>query len=1015
MIVPVGRAARASKRLGTLVFACVLAWAWVAGAFAQQTPITRSVRLTGNINFVTTGGTLRTQPNTGNSCAVAPTSSQALSGIPAGTTILAAYLYWGGSGATVDATVTFNGTSVTANRTFTATYTQAGTNYPFFGGVANVTSRITGNGTYTFADLTFNAQPPHCDISVVTGGWGLVVVYQGAAERLRAINIFDGLQFFRGSALTLTPDGFRIPPSNIDGRVAVITWDGDPGNSGPLNGFTESLTFNGTTLDDGINVAGSNPTVQQFDGTINSQGIATSYGVDVDTYTVTGSLSPGQTSATTTYSAGGDLVLLTAQVVSVTTEPVVDLSITKADTGDFAVGSTGGYRIRVSNSTGVELEDNQIVVTDVLPASLTYQSFSGTNWSCGASGQTVTCTHPPPLAAGASTPDLTLNVLVGTGAFPSVSNTATVDSASLDTISTNDSATDATPVRRPNLSTSTKTVVDLNGGEADPGDVLRYTITLVESGGVAAANATVTDDVPANTTNFAINSLPAAATNTSTGAGTGAFGNGFLNITGINVPANSSVNVIFDVTVAAGASPGARINNEAIVTQPLGPGTTAIAPQVIVSPSQLPSSGNKPLYLRAVPGLGLSRTPPASTEGFQNAAAATDQVWTLTPALQLPLSIAPNNIGVRLWLRAAGGGSTRTVVVTLANSVTGVIGSDSEALTLPTSGAQTERTFTIPNAAALTFPAGSTFTLTIRQTAPSSGSSVTRIYPNGATAGTYSRVDLFSTTVINVDSVAAYSAAYPGGSVPSSFLPSATAFLRTTISDPFGSFDIANARVTLLDPANNTVLNSVLMTQVFDSNAATRIYETPYVIPASGSLGAWTVRVVGTEGTEGLVTDLGVGSFQVTPLLPQLRVQKTSAALSDPVNTNTNPKRIPGAVIRYDISVTNTGPGISDASSLVITDRVPANTALFVGTGSGDPIEFVNGVPASGLAYDYATQVTYSNQPAGGPPYNYTPSPDAFGFDSAVRGFRVAPAGSLNAASGANTPNFTLRLRVRVQ
>ncbi|MCS6947163.1 MAG: hypothetical protein NZM12_06080, partial [Steroidobacteraceae bacterium] len=649
--------------------ASALLLAGIGQAYAQSTPITRSARFTGNINFVATGGSLRTEPNTGNPCAVGTTSSQNLSGIPAGASVLAAYLYWGASGATIDASVTLNGAAVTANRTFTATFTQSGTAYPYFGGVADVTSRVSGNGVYTFGGLTVNNGAPHCAVSAVAAGWGLIVIYQSATERLRAINVFDGLQFFRGSALTLTPDGFRIPPSNIDGRMAVITWEGDPGNSTPLNGFSESLSFNGNLLDDGIVVPGSDPVVQQYDGTINSQGIATSYGVDVDTYDVSAFLAPGQTTATTVYSAGGDLVLLTAQIVSVTTEPVVDLAITKSDNGDFAVGSTGSYTIRVSNSPGFEREDNPIVVTDVLPNGLTFLSHSGAGWSCNASGQAVSCTRPPPLDSGAAAPDLILNVAVGPAAFTgpgpisSISNTASVDSASRDTITTNDSATDTTPVRRPDLSTATKSVVDLNGGEANPGDMLRYTITLIETGGAAALGVSVTDDIPANTSNFAVNAIPPGATNVSTGAGTGAFGNGFLNVTGITVPANGTAVVSFDVQVPLGAAPGTPIDNVATVSNPNGPGATPAAPQVIVSPSQIPGSGTKPLYLRR-PAAGsrpLSRTPPASTETAEPLPGSTPVTWTLSPALQLPVSIPAGNIAVRLWLtRSAAGGGSRT-------------------------------------------------------------------------------------------------------------------------------------------------------------------------------------------------------------------------------------------------------------------------------------------------------------------------------------------------------------------
>ncbi|MCS6948303.1 MAG: hypothetical protein NZM12_11860, partial [Steroidobacteraceae bacterium] len=274
---------------------------------------------------------------------------------------------------------------------------------------------------------------------------------------------------------------------------------------------------------------------------------------------------------------------------------------------------------------------------------------------------------------------------------------------------------------------------------------------------------------------------------------------------------------------------------------------------------------------------------------------------------------------------------------------------------------------------------------------------------------------LNSNSVINVDSVAAYTAAYPGGSIATSFVAGTNAHLRAVISDPFGSFDIASARLTLLDPNNTVVLNNVPMPLVADSGAATRTYEAVFAIPTAAPLGPWTVRVVGTEGTEGTVTDLGVGSFVVAPLQPQLRVQKTSEVLSDPANSGSNPKRIPGALVRYAVTVTNGGPGTIDASTLVITDRVPANTALYVATSGGDPIEFLDGTTPSGLSYSYAAHVSYSAQPGGGPPYNYLPTPDADGFDAAVTGLRIAPAGQMNAASGAAQPAFTVRYRVRVR
>ena len=148
---------------------------------------------------------------------------------------------------------------------------------------------------------------------------------------------------------------------------------------------------------------------------------------------------------------------------------------------------------------------------------------------------------------------------------------------------------------------------------------------------------------------------------------------------------------------------------------------------------------------------------------------------------------------------------------------------------------------------------------------------------------------------------------------------------------------------------------------------------------------------------------------------PALKVAKTSEVLSDPISAAVNPKRIPGAVVRYSVNVTNTGPGTVDASTLAISDPVPVGTDLYVGNVSGPAVDFIDGAVVSGLAFSLAANVSYSNQPGGGAPYTYTPLPDATGFDSAVTGLRIAPTGIMNSAVGASTPSFTVRFRTRVR
>lgn len=1016
------------KLSSSLLALCALA---LCAMTAQATTITRYTRYTGQYNYVATGNTLR---QSASSCAVNGSSSAIVSGIPAapGTTIVAAYLYWGGSGTTADTSVVFNGSTVTASGAdvFDEVITD-GSGRQYFGGVANVTALVSGNGTYTFSGLTVDTGGSYCSTSTVVAGWSLVVIYGSTSEPLRAINIFHGLQTFYGSSISLVPDGFRIPSSGpIDGKFTAITWEGDPGNSGTLGGFSESLNFNGgTPLDDGVVPAGSVPTVQQFDGTITNfgSGTDTSYGVDVDTYDVTSRLAPGQTSATTTYSAGGDRVLLTAQIISVTSEPVVDLSISKTHSGNFTVGTNASYSLQVANGTGVGViaVDYPITVTDTLATGLSFVSGTGTGWSCGAVGQAVTCTHPNTgfLLPGQSLPALALTVAVGNGVFPSgntaqnvsVANTAAVSATgTVDLALGNNSSTDTATVLGSNLSTSAKAVSDLNGVEAAPGDTLRYTITITDSAGVATSGASLSDSFPGNISSFNVVSVPAGASYTTTGSGTGANGTGALSVTGINVPAGGSVAVVFDVVIAAGTSPGATLDNTAVIANPAGVGATVSAPQVVVSPSQVPGAGTKQLYLWNSPSRALSRQRPSGVHAVETINGNNQSLsWLSTPPLQRNLALGAGNYNVVLLLARDGAvNSTRTVTVSLNNSALGALGSATRTITGMSTGV-VAYTFTL-NMAAVTAPAGSSFTLTVNNN--SAGVSNRRIEVTAYQGTNYSRVELNALTVINVDNVQTYDAGLPGGSPAGSFLRGSTVYIRAVVSDPFGDADITGASLTLLDANGATVLGDVPMTDFADADGGTRTYQYAHTLPGAAAPGVWTARVTATEGVEGTITDLGVAGFTVTAPLPAISIQKQSTVVSDPVSGTTNPKRVPGAIVRYAITVTNSGPGAVDASTLLVTDVLPADTTLCVTAACASPfIEFIDGTPVSGLSFNPGIHLSYSGNPGGAPPFSHVPSPDANGFDGAITGLRVAPAGTFSAAAGGNNPSFVIRFTVRIR
>jgi len=67
-----------------------------------------------------------------------------------------------------------------------------------------------------------------------------------------------------------------------------------------------------------------------------------------------------------------------------------------------------------------------------------------------------------------------------------------------------------------------------------------------------------------------------------------------------------------------------------------------------------------------------------------------------------------------------------------------------------------------------------------------------------------------------------------------------------------------------------------------------------------------------------------------------LAVTKTQAVESDPINGTTNPKAIPGATVRYTITVVNSG-GL-DATSVELVDTTPINTTYLPGSITLDTV-----------------------------------------------------------------------------
>ncbi|WP_426176313.1 DUF6701 domain-containing protein [Massilia sp. TWR1-2-2] len=427
-------------RIATLLGAVVLALA--CGAARADTPLAIFKSFAGNVNFVGTQKTMRTRANGGGNaakaCAVTASGtdiSAVLSGIPSGATVLSAQLYWAGSSATRDNTVTFDGVGVTApaSRQYGSNTTGAG--YVYFGGAVDVTAQVAakGNGTYRFSGLTINNGAPYCDVEGVLGGFALLVVFSDPGEPFRLLNLYEGFQYVQNGSITLTLGNFRMPTpiGTATARVGHLSWEGDPTLSS-----SEDLEFNNVELVDSLN-----PAHNQFNSSSNVNDDNASYGIDFDAYTIgKPGIGDGQTSATAYYQTGQDLVLLNAQIIAVPNVPAADLAIAMTRTSELVLGQNATYTLAVSNG-GPSVETGPVIVTDTLPAGLSFVGSSGTGWSCTSSGKVVTCSNSASLAAGGSLPTLTLTVSVD--ATGTQVNTASVEGKQFDYIMSNNSASDS--------------------------------------------------------------------------------------------------------------------------------------------------------------------------------------------------------------------------------------------------------------------------------------------------------------------------------------------------------------------------------------------------------------------------------------------------------------------------------------------------------------------------------------------------------------------------------------------
>ncbi|HEX2912261.1 MAG TPA: isopeptide-forming domain-containing fimbrial protein [Chloroflexia bacterium] len=256
------------------------------------------------------------------------------------------------------------------------------------------------------------------------------------------------------------------------------------------------------------------------------------------------------------------------------------------------IGDIVTYTVAVKNSgpvdaTGVTVTDPVSTYLEGVTAISNGGTFDTTSQKISWNSLAI------PAATGASTPgevDLTFQAKVKSGLASGtiISNQAHVSPPAEGGNGSDPKAPDLT-LNGPNLSTSTKGVSGQSGpgNTAKVGDVLTYTVTVVNSGVVSTTGVTVTDPLNDNL------EAPTAISNN----GQYDANSRTITWTGLTVPAasgtgNGQLPLSFKAKVKATAGQGATISNTATVSPPAegGPGASPAAPVLTVTEPDLSSS-----------------------------------------------------------------------------------------------------------------------------------------------------------------------------------------------------------------------------------------------------------------------------------------------------------------------------------------------------------------------------------------------------------------------------------------
>lgn len=263
----------------------------------------------GKYDYTFIGNSMNSAENNVSPFYVTSTTSSANLTLNSGDTVMKAYLYWAGSG-DGDFNIDLNGTSLTAERTFSYSRLFNQTNFTYFSAFKDITSIVTatGNGNYTLSNLDISAfESLHFTRKTNFAGWAILIVYQNNLLPQNQLNIYDGLQG--------VPESLEINLNNlyvIDNSGATagfIAWEGD--SQLP----TESFFVNSIALSNSLN-----PINNVFNSTNSITNSSTLFNMDLDIYDIEDFIQIGDTQASISLTSSQDFIMINTVVTKLNSQ-----------------------------------------------------------------------------------------------------------------------------------------------------------------------------------------------------------------------------------------------------------------------------------------------------------------------------------------------------------------------------------------------------------------------------------------------------------------------------------------------------------------------------------------------------------------------------------------------------------------------------------------------------------------------------------------------------------------------